>query len=246
MSIDRVPVGQYWNHDHDCIELTEASVIIRKKNFLQKPTEREIRYVDLRRVSFQEAEKLSGGYLSIRDKNNLRNPVSTVQAAAADETSVPVSWRHSDAYAKVYAYLCEWITRNTEADPEGMAPTERELFIAENKANRYEAEPKHAPVTTAASSDPDTFDPDDIIWAPGKKKAERKVKIAELEKTGQVYCPKCLSTSISANQKGFSFVRGALGANLGLDIGMIAGGIGSKKVICTCLKCGHQWQPGKK
>lgn len=67
-----------------------------------------------------------------------------------------------------------------------------------------------------------------------------------LEESGQVYCPKCLSTSVSANQKGFGFARGAIGAAVGLDVGLIAGGIGSKKVICTCLKCGHQWKPGKK
>lgn len=73
-----------------------------------------------------------------------------------------------------------------------------------------------------------------------------KEKIAALEASGQVYCPKCFSTSISANQKGFGFVRGALGANLGLDVGMIAGGIGSKKLYCTCLKCGYKWQAGKK
>lgn len=77
----------------------------------------------------------------------------------------------------------------------------------------------------------------------GMEKANRK---NELEKSGQVYCPKCLSTSISANQKGFGFVRGAIGASIGLDVGLIAGGIGSKKVICTCLKCGHQWTAGKK
>ena len=78
-----------------------------------------------------------------------------------------------------------------------------------------------------------------------KKKAEKERR-SELEASGQVYCPKCLSTSVSANQKGFGFVRGALGASVGLDVGMIAGGIGSKKIICTCLKCGYRWKPGKK
>lgn len=112
-------------------------------------------------------------------------------------------------------------------------------------AREYEKQKGYVPAQTIASS-PETFDVDKLAWYPGKKKDERKAKIAELEESGQVYCPKCLSTSISANQKGFGFVRGALGANLGLDVGLIAGGIGSKKVICTCLKCGYQWKAGKK
>lgn len=78
------------------------------------------------------------------------------------------------------------------------------------------------------------------------KKSAFKEKKADLDASGQVYCPKCLSTSVTANQKGFGFARGALGASIGLDVGLIAGGIGSKKVICTCLKCGYQWKPGKK
>lgn len=96
------------------------------------------------------------------------------------------------------------------------------------------------------SSYPSASDLDQLSWYPGKKKADRRSKIEELEASGQVYCPKCLSTSVSANKKGFGFVRGALGAYIGLDVGLITGGIGSKKVICTCLKCGYQWKPGKK
>lgn len=29
------------------------------------------------------------------------------------------------------------------------------------------------------------------------------------------------------------------------NVGLLGGLLGSKKVIITCLKCGHQWQPGK-
>lgn len=86
----------------------------------------------------------------------------------------------------------------------------------------------------------------DAVNDAGEKGMEKANRKNELEKSGQVYCPKCLSTSISANQKGFGFVRGAIGASIGLDVGLIAGSIGSKKVICTCLKCGHQWAAGKK
>lgn len=78
------------------------------------------------------------------------------------------------------------------------------------------------------------------------KKQERKQRVAELEASGQVYCPKCLSTNVTAQKKGFGFGKAALGAAVGLDVGLLAGGIGSNKVILTCMNCGHQWKPGKK
>ena len=71
-------------------------------------------------------------------------------------------------------------------------------------------------------------------------------RIKELERSGQVYCPKCHSVSVMANKKGFGFAKGAVGLTLGIEAGMLAGGIGSKKVVCTCLNCGYQWKPGKK
>lgn len=44
-------------------------------------------------------------------------------------------------------------------------------------------------------------------------------------------CPKCGSTSISGNKKGFTFFTGILF---------------SKKVYCTCMNCGYRWKAGKK
>lgn len=59
-------------------------------------------------------------------------------------------------------------------------------------------------------------------------------------------CPKCGSTSITANKKGFSLAKGALGVATVGAYGAIAAGHGKNKVIVTCLKCGHQWKPGKR
>lgn len=58
-------------------------------------------------------------------------------------------------------------------------------------------------------------------------------------------CPKCGSTSITANKKGFSLAKGALGVATVGAYGAIAAGHGKNKVICTCLNCGKQWKPGK-
>lgn len=58
-----------------------------------------------------------------------------------------------------------------------------------------------------------------------------------------IKCPKCGSTQISANKKGFSTGKAAAGAVLTGGVGLLAGTIGSNKVIVTCLKCGKQWEP---
>lgn len=58
-------------------------------------------------------------------------------------------------------------------------------------------------------------------------------------------CPKCGSTSISADKKGFGIGKAVVGAAVAGPVGLVAGNIGSKKVLITCLNCGHQWQAGK-
>lgn len=61
-----------------------------------------------------------------------------------------------------------------------------------------------------------------------------------------VRCPKCHSTSLSANQKGFGAGKAAVGFLVAGPLGLAAGGIGSGKVIITCLNCGHKFKPGQK
>lgn len=59
-----------------------------------------------------------------------------------------------------------------------------------------------------------------------------------------IKCPKCGSSQISANKKGFSAGKAVAGAIVAGGIGLAAGGIGSNNIIITCLKCGHQFKPG--
>lgn len=73
-------------------------------------------------------------------------------------------------------------------------------------------------------------------------KSITRQRIAENRKNAVACCPKCGSASLSTHQKGFGFGRGALGASFGLDVGLFAGGIGSKKLYVTCLNCGHRWK----
>lgn len=78
------------------------------------------------------------------------------------------------------------------------------------------------------------------------EKANVKQRIQENKANGIVCCPKCGSASVTAQKKGFGFVRGAIGMSVGIDVGLVAGGLGANKVILTCMNCGHQWKPGKK
>lgn len=63
--------------------------------------------------------------------------------------------------------------------------------------------------------------------------------------TMEIGCPKCGSTQLTANKKGFSGAKAVGGALLTGGIGLLAGTIGSSNVIITCLACGKKFKPGK-
>lgn len=71
-------------------------------------------------------------------------------------------------------------------------------------------------------------------------------KLKQYDKEGIPYCPKCYSTSLTANKKGFGVGKAVVGAALTGGIGLVAGNINAKKVNITCLKCGYQFKPGKR
>ncbi|PKL49481.1 MAG: hypothetical protein CVV42_05710 [Candidatus Riflebacteria bacterium HGW-Riflebacteria-2] len=69
----------------------------------------------------------------------------------------------------------------------------------------------------------------------------------------EVACPKCQSSKISANAIGYSDkerISGAIAGsvlgfrNLFTIVGAIKDNEKARKVIITCLSCGHQWEPG--
>ena len=61
----------------------------------------------------------------------------------------------------------------------------------------------------------------------------------------KVTCPKCGSDQISANKKGFSGKKAVAGALVVGGIGLFAGTLGSKKILCTCLACGNTFKAGE-
>jgi len=55
-------------------------------------------------------------------------------------------------------------------------------------------------------------------------------------------CPRCGSTSLSGNKKGFGLMKGAIGVTFAGPVGILAAGIGKNKVKVTCIKCGKQFK----
>ena len=58
-----------------------------------------------------------------------------------------------------------------------------------------------------------------------------------------VKCPRCRSTQLTANNKGFGLGKALVGGVLLGGVGLLGGFLGSRKVQITCLKCGHSWKP---
>lgn len=77
------------------------------------------------------------------------------------------------------------------------------------------------------------------------KEQQEENKVNKLKQDKIPFCPKCHSTSLTAQRKGFGLLKGAIGvATLG-GYGITAAGIGKNKIILTCLNCGYQFKPGK-
>ena len=61
----------------------------------------------------------------------------------------------------------------------------------------------------------------------------------------EICCPKCGSTNLHADKKGFSIGKALLGRVLVGGIGFLGGFMGGNKVMITCLNCGHTFKPGE-
>ena len=72
---------------------------------------------------------------------------------------------------------------------------------------------------------------------------ERKRRAAE---DGVACCPRCGSTSLSLNKKGFGGGKATAGMlTFGLG-GAVAGTYGMNRMKITCLNCGYKYKPGKR
>lgn len=70
----------------------------------------------------------------------------------------------------------------------------------------------------------------------------QQLRLQRKQYDDQMKCPRCGSTSLSGNAKGYGAGKGLLGAALLGPVGLAAGHIGSSKVIVTCMKCGYRFR----
>lgn len=85
-----------------------------------------------------------------------------------------------------------------------------------------------------------------VTWAELQSKSSpNQPTTAPVEKLESFCCPKCSSTHLTGNKKGFGLGKSAVGGLLLGGIGLFGGFIGSRKVTVTCMECGHSWNAGK-
>lgn len=73
--------------------------------------------------------------------------------------------------------------------------------------------------------------------------SEEHLRLQEDQYGKMAKCPRCGSTSISGNKKGFRFGKAAAGAFLFGPWGLLAGTFGSERFVLTCMNCGHKFRP---
>jgi len=61
----------------------------------------------------------------------------------------------------------------------------------------------------------------------------------------EVKCPRCRSTSLSVNKKGFIFKKAEVSVVLTVGVGIFAGEFETWKIMVTCLHCGKQFKASK-
>ena len=145
-------------------------------------------------------------------------------------------------------YVCDDQRITVEASKDRLqALTEKTLAAIEAYPNQpaleFPAKPVAGPAVVPVSKNTAQRRP---VAVPTSKKEQAKQRVAENKASGVACCPKCGSTSLSANKKGFSFGKAATGAFIAGPVGLVGGTLGANKLEVTCLNCGHKFRLGKK
>lgn len=71
---------------------------------------------------------------------------------------------------------------------------------------------------------------------------QKQLQVQQQQYNSMMRCPRCGSTSLSGNKTGFGVGKAVIGAALIGPIGLVAGNLGAKKVVVTCMKCGKKFK----
>jgi hypothetical protein len=74
------------------------------------------------------------------------------------------------------------------------------------------------------------------------QKISRSNRIAQLERDGVAYCPKCLSVHLMDNKKQAGIDKGVVGSAASEPTELTTINTGTKKTRINCMKCGHHWK----
>ncbi|KKQ06076.1 MAG: hypothetical protein US15_C0020G0010 [Candidatus Moranbacteria bacterium GW2011_GWF1_36_4] len=75
-----------------------------------------------------------------------------------------------------------------------------------------------------------------------QQRENQRLQTASTQSYTELKCPKCNSTNLTANNKGFGLGKAAVGGVLLGPVGLLGGLVGSKKAVFICLKCGNQFE----
>jgi len=236
------------------ITLSDALITIETSSITGKKTVAKIPIDSITTIMFTTGTMTRNGFITFLNGNGIGEKVELVSDATFNDHSVMFQLnqnksfteliellKHDVSELKVSPYLLKRVSKiPINATVYNSAPTDSsqtcEPTPVEDKRPYIStpSKPAKSPVVDAP-----------VFTLPVSKKQQIKQRIAQNKRDGIACCPKCASTSLSANKKGFGIGKAVVGAAVTGGIGLVAGNIGAKKVRITCLNCGHQWMAGK-
>lgn len=190
-------------------------------------------------ASFREKEYIDIETLIAVDKYN-----KTIELCFKSNESIEFKFTTEKSMLKVYALFdCIIKARSKHISLDESFKIERELV---NEQRELEKEIIRQRKLKDREELKTSWEAVKTTWnqCPLKDMSIKKTDLNEYD-NNVARCPKCGSTSLTANKKGFSATKGVIGLAVSPLAGAIAGSAGRNKVMCTCLKCGHQWKAGK-
>lgn len=206
------------------MEFGPKSLTVRKDAKLLPKTERTIAYDQIAQVAFLEAKGSQRGGLSIRVRNENKDLDHALRNAVIDDASIDFLAFFNDKMREIYQQLTAHAEQNKVrwAQESGKDPQDS--------------------VNVELPAFPECLKP----LEEGSEEQQLAEKRRALRSSGQVYCPHCLSTSITVdNHQSFGRytpLRSPLAALFRLTGELLF--YGSRAIngdICVCLRCGSTW-----